>query len=506
MAGMVFLVGAGPGDQGLLTVRGADLLRRADVVVYDRLVNPVLLDLYVRDEAERVYVGKASDHHTMKQEEINALLLAKALEGKVVVRLHGGDPVVFGRGGEEAASLAEAGIPFEVVPGITSAVAAPAYAGIPVTHRGYTSSFSVLTGHERADGAESRVCWEKLATGAGTLVLLMGLANLQTIVDELLQHGRPLDTPVALIRWGSWPQQETITGMLCDIAEKARAVELQPPVVIVVGNVVDLRESLRWWDNRTLSGKRVLVTRTRHQASSLASLLRDQGADPVEVPVLKIVPPESFDEIDRCILRLGGYDWVAFTSGNGVGIFMSRVKALGLDARAFGKARLAAIGPATAEELARHGLRADLVPEEYVAERLAEAMLARGMAGRRVLLPRAGEAREVLSDILEECGAIVDRVVCYNTLPALEGADVLRRELASGRIDAVTLASSSTVEYLMEMLGADAIALLDRAVIACIGPITAATARKLGLRVDVEASEHTIPGLVKALVQHLKMH
>jgi uroporphyrinogen III methyltransferase / synthase len=504
MTGTVFLVGAGPGDPGLLTVRGAELLRRADVVVFDRLVNPILLDLHVCEGTERIYVGKASNHHTMKQDEINALLLAKAREGKSVVRLHGGDPFVFGRGGEEAAALAAAGIPFEVVPGVTSAVAAPAYAGIPVTHRGHTSSFAVITGHEQPEKGESAVCWEKLATGAGTLVLLMGLGNLDAIVRQLVEHGRPVDTPVALVRWGSWPRQETVAGTLGDIVDRARAAELEPPVVIVVGSVVNLRNSLRWWDNRPLFGKRVLVTRSREQSSELASLLRDEGAEPLEVPVVMIVPPESFDAIDRSIRELGGYDWVAFTSANGVRIYLERLRALGVDARAFGRARLAAIGPATGEELVRYGLRADLLPEEYVAEGLAEAMLATGVAGRRVLLPRAGEAREVLGELLEGAGAVVDRVVCYNTVPALEEADALRKELASGGIDVVTLASSSTARYLVAGLGPEAVALLARTTIACIGPITAATARQLGLRVDVEASEHTIPGLARALVEHLK--
>ena len=503
MTGVVYLVGAGPGDAGLLTMRGAELLRRAEVVVYDRLVNPALLDLHVPTGAERLYVGKASSNHTMKQDEINALLVARGLAGKAVVRLHGGDPFVFGRGGEEAAALADAGIPFEVVPGVTSAVAAPAYAGIPVTHRGHNSSFAVITGHEATQKTEASVCWEKLATGAGTLVLLMGLGNLETIVQQLTRNGRPADTPVALIRWGSLPRQQTLVGTLGDIAEKAREAEFQPPAVIVVGSVVNLRKSLRWWDNRPLFGKRVLVTRSREQSSALSQLLREQGADPVESPVLRIVPPDSYEGIDSAVGRLSGYDWVAFTSANGVRIFLERIMALGLDARAFGGARLAAIGPATADELRRYGLQADLLPEEFVAESLAVAMLSTGVEGKRVLLPRAEEAREVLGDALLEAGALVDRVVCYRTVPALENAVRLRDELASGVIDAVTLASSSTARYLVEALGKEAVSLLDRPVIACIGPITAATARELGLRVDVEASEHTIPGLVQALSERL---
>ncbi|MGE5620331.1 MAG: uroporphyrinogen-III C-methyltransferase [Sphingomonadaceae bacterium] len=500
MAGRVYLVGAGPGDPGLLTLQGAEVLGLADVVVFDRLANPSLLDEYLPRSAERIYAGKAPGQHTLEQDDINRVLVEKAREGKTVVRLHGGDPFVFGRGGEEALALAAAGIPFEVVPGITSAIAAPAYAGIPVTHRGENSSFAVVTGHEDPTKPESALSWEKLATAAGTLVFLMGVRNLPTIAQRLMEHGRAPDTPVALIRWGTWPRQETLVGTLGDIADGVAEAGFRSPAVIVVGDVVRLRESLRWWDDRPLSGKRVLVTRSREQASRLSALLREQGAEPVEVPVLEIVPPESFDGLDGAIGRLSSYDWIVFTSANGVRAMLDRIEALGLDVRALGGARLAAIGPATAAELRMYRLRVDLVPSVYVAEEVASALVSASIAGKRILLPRADQAREVLAADLARRGALVDEVVAYRTVPAKGDLSRLRDRLAGGEIDVVTFASSSTVRYLVAGLGGDAASLLERPMVACIGHITAGTARELGLRVDVVAAEHTIPGLVRAIV------
>ncbi|MCL4370418.1 MAG: uroporphyrinogen-III C-methyltransferase [Chloroflexi bacterium] len=503
MTGKVYLVGGGPGDPGLLTLRGAELLGRAEVVVYDRLANGVLLDRYLRPEAERIYAGKSSDHHTYPQEEINRLLVSRALEGRIVVRLHGGDPFVFGRGGEEAAALAAAGVPFEVVPGVTSAVAVPAYAGIPVTHRGQNSSFAVVTGHEDPTKPESSLCWEKLSTGVGTLVFLMGLTNLPAIVQQLTRNGLPDATPVAVIRWGTWSRQMTLVGTLADIVARVREADFRPPAVIVVGGVVGLRETLRWWDNRPLFGKRVLVTRSREQAGSLSALLREYGADPVEVPVLQILPPESYEPLDGAIARLRSYDWVVFTSANGVKALMERLETLGLDVRALADARLAAIGPATAQELRNYHLKVDLVPSEYVAEEVAAALLSTGVAGSRILLPRADLARDLLAVELERARALVDDVVAYRTVPAAGDLTRLREQLSAGEIDVVTFASSSTVRYLVAGLGEGAVSLLSRPLIACIGPITADTARESGLRVDVVAPEHTMPGLVKALAERV---
>lgn len=475
---------------------------RAEVVVYDRLANAALLDGHIRPEAERIYAGKSSNHHTYPQEEINRLLVSKALEGKTVVRLHGGDPFVFGRGGEEAAALVAAGVPFEVVPGVTSAIAVPAYAGIPVTHREQNSSFAIVTGHEDPTKLGSSLCWEKLATGVGTLVFLMGLTNLGTIVQQLVENGRAADTPVAVIRWGTWPRQQTLTGTLADIVGRVKESRFRPPAVIVVGGVVGLRETLRWWDSRPLFGKRVLVTRSREQAGSLSVLLREYGAEPVEVPVLEIAPPESYEAMDGAIERLGSYAWVVFTSANGVKTFMERLETLGLDVRALAGVRLAAIGPATAQQLREYHLKVDLVPSEYVAEEVAAALISTGVSGKKVLLPRADLARETLAVELEKAGALVDNVVAYRTVAARNDLARLREQLAAGEIDVATFASSSTVRYLVSGLGEDAVPLLSRSLIACIGPITAGTARELGLRVDVMAPEHTIPGLVEALVSH----
>lgn len=503
MSGKVYLVGAGPGDPGLLTLRGADALGRAQVVVYDRLANPALLDLHVPPGAERIYAGKGSGQQSVSQSQINQLLVQKALEGKTVVRLHGGDPFVFGRGGEEAAALAAAGVRFEVVPGVTSAVAAPAYAGIPVTHREHNTSFAVVTGHDAAAGGEEGISWEKLSTGVGTLVFLMGLENLELIVQRLLQHGRPSSTPVAIIRWGTCPRQETLVGTLSDIVARAAEVGFQPPAVIVVGSVVGLRGTLRWWDNRPLFGKRVLVTRGREQASSLSELLRENGAEPVEVPLLEIVPPESFDDLDAAIARLGSYDRVVFTSANGVRRFLERVWSLDRDVRCLGRARLAAVGAATAGELERRGLRVEVVPDEYRSEQVAAALISLGVEGERILLPRGDIARDLLRIELEKAGATVDAVVCYRTVPARGGASRLRKEFLERGIDVATFASPSAVRHLVEALGEEASALLSTTMVACIGPATADTAGELGLRVDLVATEHTVQGLVRAMVEAL---
>lgn len=483
----VYLIGAGPGDPGLITIKGVECLRRADVVVYDRLVAPALLD-YAPASAEKIYVGKASGAHTMSQAEINARLIEKARAGKIVARLKGGDPFVFGRGGEEALALAEAGIAFEIVPGVTSAIAAPAYAGIPVTHRGVAASFTVATGH-RAD--ESPIP----NLHAPTLVFLMGVENLESIVTSLIEAGRDATTPAALVRWGTTPQQQTIIGTLANIVERAR--DLQPPAVLVVGEVVNLRERLQWFEKRPLLGKRILVTRAREQASELARRLAELGAEPIEFPTIRIAPLDDYAQLDAALAQK--YDWVIFTSVNGVRFVWERLTALGRDARAFAETRLAAIGSATAEELARHGLRADFVPREYIAEALAEQI--GDVAGQRILLPRADIARETLAHELRARGAHVDDVAAYRTITTDANdprAQEMRAQLERGKIDAITFTSSSTVRGFVNcQLPIDNCQLT----IACIGPVTAQTARELGLRVDVVAEEYTIAGLVAALEQ-----
>jgi uroporphyrinogen III methyltransferase/synthase len=500
--GIVSLIGAGPGDPGLITVRGRECLLQADVVVYDRLVEPELLRA-TRPGAELIYVGKSAGHHALSQAEINALLVEKARAGLQVARLKGGDPFVFGRGGEEAAALAAAGIPFEVVPGVTSAVAAPAYAGIPVTHRDLASSFAVITGHRRQDAedgvelpASGSQDWAALAR-MDTLVFLMGVSNLPTIVAQLLAAGRDPQTLAALVCQGTTPRQQAVSGCLADIVGRAREMQVAPPATLIVGQVVTLREQLRWFDTRPLFGRRVLVTRSPEQAGDLSARLRRLGAQPVEFPTIEIQPPESWESLDAAIARLAEYDWAIFTSANGVRFFWQRLEQAGKDARAFGLARLAAIGPATAQELAGHGLRADLVPSRYVAEcLLAELGPVRGL---RFLLPRTDVARPTLAEGLRAAGAGVNEVVAYRTRPvSAQSGDELRRILVEGEIDVVTFTSSSTVRHFVAALGPDA-CLPEGITVACIGPVTARTAQELGLRVDAVAEEYTLDGLVVAL-------
>jgi len=498
----VALVGAGPGDPALITVGGLARIAAADVVVYDRLANPALLR-QARADAELVYVGKTPDRHTLSQQEINALLVERARAGKRVVRLKGGDPFVFGRGGEEAQALRAAGIAFEVVPGVTSAVAVPAYAGIPVTHRGIATSFAVITGHEDAAKAEPEVDWARVAPAADTLVLLMGVGRIAEIADALVAHGRPADTPTAVVEWGTLPRQRVVTGTLGTIAAAVAEAGIAPPAVTVVGDVVRLRDELRWYDNRPLAGKRVLVTRTREQASELAELLASVGAEPVELPSLairEVADPAAVAEAVTA-LRVAAYGWAIFTSANGVQVFFDALTAHGLDARAFGRTQVAAIGPGTAAALAVRGVRADIVPARYVAEGLIEALAGRVLHGQRVLLPRAKGGRDVLITGLQERGAVVDELVLYEAVvPRAPDAEGLRR-LRAGDIDIATFASSSSVRNLVAMLGGDVTPLRD-VTIAAIGPVTAQAVREAGLEPAVVAEEHSIVGLLRALVLH----
>lgn len=507
----VLLVGAGPGDPSLLTLAGAAALGRADVVVYDYLANPALL-AHAPAGAERVYVGKKGFSEHVTQDQINRLLVRKARElgergGGVLVRLKGGDPFVFGRGGEEALALGEAGIRCSVVPGVTSGIAAPAYAGVPVTHRGLASSVAFVTGNEDPAKDESAIDWEGIAHGADTLCFYMGVRNLPVIARRLMEAGRPADTPVALVRWGTMPEQEVLAGTLETVAERAAAVGFKAPAIIVVGAVAALRDRLAWYEPGPLAGSTVAVTRTRAQASALSARLRALGASVVELPTIDIVPPPSYDEADACIARLAGYRFIVFTSANGVEAFFRRLALAGLDSRALACARIAAIGPATAEELAAHGVAADFVPGEYRAEAVADVLIEAGLArGDWVLVPRALEAREALPRMLRARGARVDVAPVYRTVPPPRASvEPALSRMAAGEVDAVTFTSSSTVRNFVGLargLGPDGKALLEHLDFYSIGPITTATARDEGLSVAAEAEEYTIVGLVNAIAEH----
>jgi uroporphyrinogen III methyltransferase/synthase len=480
----VYLVGAGPGDPDLLTVKGAAALRRADVVVYDRLSVASLLEL-APPEAELISVGKSPGHPSVPQEEINALLVTHGRAGKEVVRLKGGDPFVFARGGEEARALLDAGVPFEVVPGVTSAVGVPAYAGVPLTYRGLSTSFTVVTGHEDP-WAATETDWDAVARVGGTIVILMGVATRAAIADRLMAGGLPAETPVAAVRWGTRPEQRTVRTTLGQL----RGVELEPPVTLVIGAVADL--DLRWFESRPLFGRRVVVTRAREQASDLVDRLHRLGAETIQLPAIAIDEPEDGGaELRECAtwLSRGDFEWVVFTSANAVERFCAFLR----DARAFGSTNVAAIGPGTADALRRFGVVPDLIPDRFVAESLVDAFPA---GAGKVLLPRAAVARDVLITGLGTKGWSVTVVAAYRTRRVEPSASALAE---AAKADAITFTSSSTVTNFLDVAGLDAVP----PVVACIGPVTAATARDAGLTVDVVAEEHTIHGLVDALVSAL---
>ena len=497
---MVSIVGAGPGDPDLITVGALERLKAADVVLYDRLVQKRLLD-QARPGAELIDVGKIPGGRGRKQADINALLIDRARKGKSVVRLKGGDPFVFGRGGEEADAIRTEGIPFEVLSGVSSAIAAAAYAGIPVTHRGLASSLTIVTGSEAPDKPGSEVDWEALAAGRGTLVVMMGWQNIEIIVEALLRHGRSPDTPVALVSEGSTPAQKTAVGTLGDIVARASSAGIGPPVVAVIGDVVTLRDRLSWFDNRPLFGKRVLVTRTRQQAGELSSLLSRRGAVPIELPTIEVRPLDDYADLDRALGSLERYDWVAFASTNAVEAVFARLAAMHLDSRAFAGARVAAVGQATAAKLRSRGIEPDLIPSGYSSGDLVEGFVGQDMQEARVLLPRADIAPDALPSGLAGMGAAVDEVTVYRTVTPASARATAATVLESG-IDVATFTSSSTVSNLVGLLDGSADA-LSGVLTACIGPATAETAGRMGLDVDIVAREHTVPGLVEALEEYL---
>jgi uroporphyrinogen III methyltransferase/synthase len=514
----VALVGAGPGDPGLITVQGRDLLRHANIVVYDYLSNDALLAEAPAD-AQLVSVGKKGFAKHLTQPEINDLLVRKARElqasgGGLIVRLKGGDPFVFGRGGEEALALRQAGIPFQVVPGVTSGVAAPAYAGIPVTHRTVSSSVTFITGHEDPTKDRSAIDWPalaRLAVKGGTLCFYMGMRNLELIVSRLMDEGLAADTPVALVRWGTLPAQRTLVAPLSQVAQRAREAGFAAPVIILVGQVAGLREQLVWYERAPLFGRSIVVTRSRAQAPAFTKRLHDLGADVRAFPAIECVAPESYAALDAAIDQLSGYDWVVFTSVNGVERFFERLQQCmpagrPADARALAGARIATIGPATAAYLRTFGLIPDAVPTTYRGEAVCEAMqqvcaaAGTSLDGARVLLPRAQVARQALPDLLRQAGAQVDVVPAYQTVaPHGPIADDLAQALRDGTVDAVTFTSSSTVRNLLTMLGDDAATLLAGCELFSIGPVTSATLRQAGLSRIHEAQVYTIDGLIACL-------
>jgi uroporphyrinogen III methyltransferase/synthase len=500
--GKVYLVGAGPGDPGLITIKGLECIKKADVIIYDYLASTTLLQ-HAKADTELIYVGKKGSDHTFSQDEINTLIVKKAKTGATVTRLKGGDPFIFGRGGEEAQILINEEIPFEVVPGVTSAIAAPAYAGIPLTHRKLTSTLAFITGHEDPSKTESSIDWASIARGIGTLVFLMGVKNLPQITKQLIQHGRSPDTPVALVRWGTTPNQITVTGTLDTIVEKVKAAGLKAPAIIVVGEVVNLRQTLKWYEFRPLLGKKVVVTRARAQASDLVRCLSDLGAECLEYPTIKIKPPDDLEPLDQATANLSIYDWLIFTSVNGVTFFFERLFASGRDIRALKNLNTVAIGPATEKRLADFGLKSDIVPESYRAESIAEAFSKKDIKGKRILLPRAQEARPILPKELTKMGAVVDEIIAYRTQAVRDNADQLIKNLEEKSIDLITFTSSSTVKNFKALLPSERFkTLLQGVIVASIGPITSDTARELGFDVHITAESYTIPGLCQVIQQY----
>jgi uroporphyrinogen III methyltransferase/synthase len=503
----VYLIGAGPGDPWLMTLRGLRCLAAADVILYDHLVHPRLLR-HARPDAERIDVGPAAPK-PMEQEAICYLLAEKAREGKVVARLKWGDPFVFDRGGEEALFLHEQGVPFEVVPGIPAAIGVPAYAGIPITYPGGGETVTFVRGHEDQSGKRPQVDWSSLARLGGTVVCYAGPRQLPAILAALLSHGWSPSDSAAVVFNGTLPEQQTIQGTLEQIARAAKQPGHRLPAILIVGRVSALRDHLRWFDARPLFGKHILVTRPREQAGELVESLEGLGATVIEAPTIRIVPPEDYAPLDEACAHAGDFDWIVFTSANGVDYFMQRLQAGPRDVRELKGVRLCAIGPGTADRLARHGIRVDLMPAEYRTEAVVEALRSAGdLAGKTILLPRANIARELLAEGLRKLGAEVTEVTAYRTVP-VEGERVgepdVYRMLLEKQLDVVTFTSASTVRHFVRIYGAEPAAdLLRTTLVASIGPVTAEAAEQLNIHTSIMPAEYTIPGLVDAIVAHFE--
>ena len=500
--GKVYLIGAGPGDPGLLTIKAKECIENADVVVYDYLASPFLLD-YAKKDAQIIYVGKKGGDHTLSQDGINQLLVDKAKLGANIARLKGGDPFVFGRGGEEAQLLLSYDVPYEVIPGVTSAIAAPAYAGIPVTHRDHTSFVSFITGHENPDKKETSMQWDVYAKSNATLVFLMGVKNLENITRNLIKHGKASNTPIALVRWGTTAKQQTVTGTLETIVEQVKEAKLKSPAIIIIGHVVSLRDELAWFDKRPLFGKRIIITRARAQASDLVSKLARLGAQCIEIPTIKIVPPEDITPLKKSIENINNYDWLVFTSVNGVKFFFDTLFDMGKDVRVLGHLKFACIGPVTKERLKDYGIISDILPETYRAESVVDSFSTFKIKNQKILLPRAKKARTILPEELTKMGALVDEVIAYETLLDIQEKEELISLLKNNKIDAVTFTSSSTVSNFMALLDSEnSTKLLKDVVTASIGPITSETGTTFNIKPDIEAQKYTIQGLVDSLLAY----
>jgi len=498
--GKVYLIGAGPGDIGLLTVKGMRCLRKAETVVYDFHLNAQILN-YIDHDAEFIYAGKRGGHHEMTQDQINQALISEAKKGKLVCRLKGGDPFIFGRGGEEAEALVAEGIEFEVIPGISSSIAAPAYAGIPLTHRKYSSSFSVITGNEDITKPESTIEWARLVSGFDTLVFLMGVKNIEKIALRLTEYGKPADTPVAVVRWGTRPDQKTVVGTLGDIAGQVKKEIIRPPAVMVVGNVVKLRDTLKWYEKKPLFGHRVLITRDYTQDYSA---LEELGAEIFEFPTIRTVPPENLDSLDTAICVIDSYDWLIFTSANGFKFFIQRFIAKDRDIRDMKGIKLCAIGSKTAGAIRNYGLKVDVIPEEFNAEGLISIFSRQtaggSLKGLRFLLPRAEAAREVFPQKVRELGGEIDTPVAYRTVKPEKHGKRLKRFLREGRISVATFTSAATFINFIEMIGDEAMSLLKPAALAALGPVTERAIKKAGLKVSIVPKEATIKAMVEAII------
>lgn len=498
--GIVYLIGAGPGDRGLITVKGREVLQKADVIVYDYLVNIDLLG-YAKQNAEIVYVGKKSGQKEMTQDSINDLLIKKAKKGSVVARLKGGDPFTFGRGGEEAEALVGKKIPFEIVPGVSSVSAVPAYGGISLTHRDFTSSFAVVTGHEDPSKKTSSIPWEALSQ-IGTVVFLMGVRKLKNNMAELIKAGKSPKTPVAIITWGTYPQQRTLTGTISNISDLVKKhKDITSPGIVIVGEVVKLRNIINWYESKPLFRKTIVVTRPVSQAHYFIKLLEDQGANVIAFPTVEIKPPNSYGALDKAINNIDQYDWIVFTSVNGVKSFFNRLKELGKDIRELHRARIAAIGEVTAKEIENLGIKVDIVPSDFRAEGLIKALNKKKIKGSRILIPRAKVARDILPESLVNAGAMVDIVTAYTTKqPSKAKAKKIIKLISEGRIDMITFTSSSTAKHFFELIP-DFKQLKKRPKFACIGPITSKTLRELGYKSELVPKKYTVDDLSAEIVK-----